>query len=170
MRIAIVSDTHGAVDERVLDAVRGCDAALHAGDVGGARVLDALAQATGTLLAVRGNNDVARKWPGADTAALEALPEEAHLPAPGGTIAVTHGHRALPARDRHRKLRERFPGARLVVYGHSHRLCIDRDAEPWVANPGAAGRARTFGGPSLLVLEAGPRGWTLMPRRFETRP
>ena len=53
-----------------------------------------------------------------------------------------------------------------MVYGHSHRLCIDRSAQPWVANPGAAGRARTFGGPSLLLLVAQRGTWSLREQRY----
>ncbi len=166
VRVAIVSDTHGALDERVLAAVGECDVAVHAGDVGGTPVLEALAQAVATVVAVRGNNDVPAKWSGGKLAALQALPESTELPLPGGSVAITHGHRALPASERHRRLRQLFAHARLVIYGHSHRLCIDRDLTPWVANPGAAGRARTFGGPSMLVLHAAPGHWTLTPRRF----
>jgi len=149
----------------VLAALDGCELVVHAGDIGAQAVLDALAGAGRRVLAVRGNNDVADKWSGA-AAALAALAQEAAVELPGGTLAVVHGDRALPARERHRKLRERFAHARLVVYGHSHRPCIDRAQRPWVANPGAAGRARTFGGPGLLLLEATPRRWHLIARRF----
>jgi predicted phosphodiesterase len=63
-------------------------------------------------------------------------------------------------------LRQRHPDARLIVYGHSHRLCCDLDAQPWVVNPGAAGRARTFGGASCLVLRIQDNGWHIEAYRF----
>ncbi|MFM1890995.1 MAG: hypothetical protein RLZ44_72, partial [Pseudomonadota bacterium] len=40
------------------------------------------------------------------------------------------------------------------------------DAIPWVLNPGAAGRSRTFGGPSCLLLHAGARVWRVETHRF----
>jgi len=167
VRVGIIGDTHGALDARVLSALAGCDTVVHAGDVGGDEVLAALSRTGASVVAVRGNNDVAGKWLRCgDRNGPDALPESAALELPGGTLAVVHGHRVLPASDRHRKLREQFPRARLVVYGHSHRLCIDRGAVPWLVNPGAAGRARTFGGPSLVVLDAAGERWRLAERRF----
>lgn len=145
MRVLLIADTHGVLDERILERARGCDAVAHAGDIGSAEVLARLRDACAQIVAVRGNNDVAGKWLRRDHALLDALPETAVLELPGGTLAVVHGDAFSPG-VRHRRLRERFADARAVVYGHSHRLCIDEDAMPWVLNPGAAGRARTYGG------------------------
>ena len=167
MRIGIVADTHGVLDDRVLAAVAGCDLVLHAGDVGHPEVLEGLRGVSERVVAVRGNNDVPGKWPSSSTADPHSLPESAWEEAPGGRIVVVHGDRVLPAAKRHERLRDRFPEARLVVYGHSHRLSVDRTARPWVANPGAAGRARTYGGPSLILLQARADRWQLTPRRFE---
>jgi len=158
MRIGIVSDTHGVLAPRVLEGLTGCDVIVHAGDVGAAAVLRALRTAAPEVLAVRGNNDVPRKWEGS-RGELEALPNEVVFEAPGGTVVVVHGHRVLPARDRHARLRALHPAARAIVYGHSHRRVLDLEETPWVINPGAAGRARTFGGPSACILTAGPRRW-----------
>jgi hypothetical protein len=49
-------------------------------------------------------------------------------------------------------------------------LICDRSAVPWVLNPGAAGRARTFGGPSCLVLTASSMSWRLKIFRFNGNP
>lgn len=165
-RVALLADTHGYLDPRVAEVVRGCDLAVHAGDVGGLEVLRALRPRARRVVAVRGNNDNARRWAAAERAALEALPEEARLDLPGGTLVVVHGDRVVPAAQRHDRLRRRYAHARAVVYGHSHRLVCDCDATPWVLNPGAAGRARTFGGPSCLVLEARRDGWRVRVLRF----
>ncbi|WP_257388244.1 metallophosphoesterase family protein, partial [Tahibacter caeni] len=83
---------------------------------------------------------------------------------PGGRLVVVHGDR-WPARGRHAALRRAYPAARAVVYGHSHRLVVDTDALPWVLNPGAAGRARTNGGPSCLLLHATAQAWRVLPQR-----
>jgi len=53
-----------------------------------------------------------------------------------------------------------------VLYGHSHRLLQDLAPAPWLLNPGAAGPARTHGGPSCLVLEAGGGDWQITAHRF----
>lgn len=165
VRVAIVSDTHGVLDPRVAEVVADCDLAVHGGDIGNAAVLAALAPRTGRITAVLGNNDVPHKWPASDQHLLGQLPLEATEHLPGGRLVVVHGHRT-PAKERHAKLRRRYPDARVIVYGHSHRLVADQDAEPWVLNPGAAGRERTFGGPSCMVLSAGHGGWSLAVHRF----
>ena len=164
--IAILSDTHGVLDTRVAELVRRCDWAVHAGDIGNATVLQQLQPRKGRVVAIAGNNDVADKWPQEDGGILAGLPQYAELELPGGRLALDHGDRALPVKDRHRILRRRYPGVRAVVYGHSHRLCIDHDAEPWVLNPGAAGRARTYGGPSCLLLRAACGDWKVESRRY----
>jgi putative phosphoesterase len=165
LRVAIVSDTHGVLDPRIAAIVAGCDIAVHGGDIGNAAVLAALKPRSGRVAAVLGNNDVPHKWPASDQHLLDALPSEVVEDLPGGRLVVVHGHRT-PARDRHSKLRRRYGDARAVVYGHSHRLAADRDAAPWVLNPGAAGRERTFGGPSCMVLCAGNDHWSLAVHRF----
>ena len=169
LTIAIVSDTHGQLDERIAALVRDCDYAVHAGDILGAGVLAAL-QPRRSVVAVRGNNDVPHKWPSTDAALLHTLPLEAELALPGGTLAVTHGDRQFERPDRHARLRAHFQTARIIVYGHSHFLTVDQTATPWVVNPGAAGRIRTHGGPSCLILTASHTSWHVETRRFELQP
>ncbi|MDX1434801.1 MAG: metallophosphoesterase family protein [Gammaproteobacteria bacterium] len=169
-RVAILSDTHGILDPRVAELVARSDVAVHAGDIGGRGVLDALAEALaprrGALVAVRGNNDVPEKWPREDHPVLESLPWEASLSLPGGELVVVHGHGyGYPGRE-HARMRRDYAHARVIVYGHSHLQCADREALPWVLNPGAAGRVRTHGGPSCWLLYASPRRWRLERRRF----
>jgi putative phosphoesterase len=167
-RVAILSDTHGVLDPRIADIVSGCDLAVHGGDIGNAAVLAALQPRSGRVIAVLGNNDSPAKWPDGEARLLDQLPAEVVEELPGGQLVVVHGHR-MPAKDRHARLRRCFPEAGAVVYGHSHRLVTDCDALPWVLNPGAAGRARTFGGPSCIVLDATPEHWSLRVYRFEMR-
>ena len=160
MRVLLVADTHGALDAYVAAQARACDVVVHAGDVGAAAVLEALRDACARVVAVRGNNDVAAKWPPADRALVQTLPERVEIGLPGGRLVVVHGDR-FAAAQRHRRLRAAFPAARAIVYGHSHRLCIDDAERPWVLNPGAAGRARTFGGASGLLLTATAAAWRI---------
>ncbi|HJO36369.1 MAG TPA: metallophosphoesterase family protein [Gammaproteobacteria bacterium] len=164
VRLGLIADTHGQLDARVAAALDGLDGIVHAGDVGSGAVIAAL-QAVAPLTVVRGNNDVPAKWPPADRAQLARLPACAELDLPGGRLVIVHGD-TFPAARRHGGLRARWPTARAIVYGHSHRLTLETETLPWIVNPGAAGRARTHGGPSWVLLEAGSGGWRLTPQRF----
>lgn len=166
IRIALLADTHGFVDPRVLEVAATCELVVHAGDVGDGAVLARMRRAGSAVRAVRGNNDTPEKWPRGQRRVLRRLPERIQLALPGGVLVVVHGDRVLPAAGRHVKLRRLYPHARAIVYGHTHRLVCDRDAVPWILNPGAAGRARTFGGPSCILLKIGGRGWRVQPQRF----
>lgn len=166
IRVALLADTHGYLDARIAAVVRGCDIAAHGGDIGSADVLAQLQPRQGRVYAVLGNNDLASKWPAGQQELLADIPWEAHVALPGGDLVLVHGHR-LTAVRRHPRLRARYPHARAVCYGHSHRLVEDRDEQPWLLNPGAAGRARTYGGPSCMVLIASEIHWEIEQHRFE---
>lgn len=168
LRLALISDTHGFVDPCIVERVGDCDAAVHAGDIGDHAVLKALRPRRRRVLAVRGNNDTPGKWPAADQGVLNQLPREMEIILPGGTLVIVHGDRMLPASARHDRLRQRYANARVVAYGHTHRMLVDRKALPWVVNPGAAGRVRTFGGPSCAILEVSARRWRVRLLRFAT--
>lgn len=165
MRVLLVSDTHGALDARIEALAREADLVVHAGDVGSAEVLARLQSVCARVIAVRGNNDVSSKWAPAGQAVLRTLNDHAEVGLPGGALVAVHGDH-FPASRRHARLRAAFPAARAIVYGHSHRLVVDQDDYPWVLNPGAAGRARTFGGPSGLILRASATSWVVAPVRF----
>lgn len=166
LRVAILSDTHGQLDPRIDALVGECDLAVHGGDIGNATVLARLQPRSGRVYAVLGNNDVPHKWPEYERGLLTSIPWEARVELPGGLLVLVHGHR-LAAANRHARLRQRHPEARVIVYGHSHRLVADRDQLPWVLNPGAAGRERTYGGPSCMVLNVSEQGWSLSIHRFD---
>ncbi len=170
MRVGIIADTHGFLDPRIAEYIADCDLAVHAGDVGGADVLCAM-QPREEVIAVRGNVDGPETWPDQEVHMLEHLPRHSVLDLPGGQLAVVHGDGYEPAARRHEQLRADFPQARGIACGHSHQLIIDDDAEPWVLNPGAAGRVRVHGGPSLLLLDCDEAGWSvesvqLPPRKY----
>jgi len=127
MLIGVISDTHGHVDRRLADAFAGADAIIHAGDVGGAHVLDALREFA-PLHAVYGNND--EKLGGL------GLPLRADFTLAGVRFHLVHQlPHATPS-----------PDTRVVVFGHSHRTLVEHrtsetDGVPVLyLNPGAAGR------------------------------
>lgn len=165
IRVGIVSDTHGHLDERIVEILAKCDIAVHAGDIMNGKVLDTMHAACNKLVAVRGNNDIPELWPDGQHRALLALDDEAMFSLPGGDVVVLHGHEhgAMPC---HASMRASYPDARLIIYGHSHKLVCDQEQQPWVINPGAAGHTRTHGGPSCLILNASESGWELTEQRF----
>ena len=69
-RIGLISDTHGLLRPEAMEFLRGSDFIVHAGDIGHASILEALA-AIAPVSAVRGNND--------NGAWAEAVPETAVL-------------------------------------------------------------------------------------------
>lgn len=166
VRVAILSDTHGHVCPNVLDVVATCDIAVHAGDIGSAGVLQRLREVTGAVYAVRGNNDVPGLWAGDELGVLGTVPRATELELPGGLLAVEHGHAHGPMSPDLGRLRAAHRGARAIVYGHTHRMLVDRTSLPWVLNPGAAGRIRNRGGPSCLVLSAREDSWQVEEFKF----
>ena len=168
-RILIMADTHGFLDPRIATWAGRCDTVVHAGDIGGSGIIAELRRSAPRVIAIRGNNDTPENWRDGGASALEALGWEACVSLLGGCLAVVHGHQA-PAARRHRWLRRRFPESRAIVYGHSHRMIVDRQATPWILNPGASGRSRTFGGPSCLWLQATPGTWQVRVIRYPPLP
>jgi uncharacterized protein len=72
--VGVISDTHGLMRPAAIEALRGSDLIIHAGDVGTPEVLDALRVVAPTF-AVRGNVDTAA-WaarPAAPPAPLPAV-------------------------------------------------------------------------------------------------
>jgi hypothetical protein len=138
MLVGIISDTHGYMDPRVPAAFAGVDAIVHAGDVGGAHILEAL-RALAPLHAVYGNND--------ERAGGYGLPLHDDFDLGGVRFHLVH---QLPhARPE--------AASQVVVYGHSHRPLVERRDGRLYVNPGAAGRAgfHRLQTVALLAIDAG---------------
>ncbi|MBS1872073.1 MAG: metallophosphoesterase family protein [Acidobacteria bacterium] len=124
MRIGLISDTHGSLDEVVVDHLKECDEIWHAGDVGSAEVLKQLS-AIKPLRAVFGNID------GPEVTAT--LPRALAWESEGVGIYMTH-----IAEEAKAELKERRPD--VFVCGHSHILRVARQTGGWLyMNPGACG-------------------------------
>ena len=159
--VAIISDTHAHLDDRIADLIRNCDYAIHAGDICGESVLSEMHPRSGKVVAVAGNNDY-------HCHEAKDLPHTMSLDMPGGKIKIEHGHMHGHHSPSHSSLRKHHPDARVVVYGHTHKMVVDKSLTPWVVNPGAAGQTRTHGGPSCLVLLCdADQEWTVSEYRFE---
>jgi putative phosphoesterase len=110
--LGLISDTH--------------DLILHAGDVGGPEVLEAL-RGIAPVAAVRGNNDRGA-W-------ARTLPASRTLYVGSVRVHLRHDLKGVDID------RERSP-IRLVVSGHSHRASVHEENGVTFVNPGSAGPRR----------------------------
>jgi putative phosphoesterase len=124
--LGVISDTHGLLRPEAVDALRGCDRILHAGDVGDARILEELVRIV-PVTAIRGNIDT-EPWARtlAETEVVEA-----------GDISIYMLH-DLGRLD----LKPEVAGFRAVIYGHSHQPKIEEKNGVLYFNPGSAGPRR----------------------------
>ncbi|HVO34022.1 MAG TPA: metallophosphoesterase family protein [Gemmatimonadales bacterium] len=146
MRLGLIADTHGKVRAQVHEVFRKVDLILHAGDVGGADVLEEL-ELLAPVTAVYGNVDA--------PIMKRRLPQVARLEVDDLRFVVTHGDQ-LASREP-AALKAAFPDADVIVFGHTHRALI-RNLPDFsvVINPGAAGPVRFDCKPSVAILETEP--------------
>lgn len=138
--VGLISDTHGLIRPEVAGAFDGVTLILHAGDVGGASVLRALARIAPTD-AVCGNVDDPHD---------PMLTRQRSVSIGGVTIHVSHGHEL--GRPTAERVLARY-GGDVVVFGHTHRSVVLRDGSGRLAvNPGAAGPRRFDIQPSVARL------------------
>ncbi len=124
--IGVISDTHGLVRPQAVDALRGSDLIVHAGDVGHPAVLEAL-RALAPVVAVRGNNDRGA-W-------AESLAATEVVDVAGVLLYVLHDLAELDVDPE-------AAGFHAVIAGHSHRPKLERRGGLLYLNPGSAGPRR----------------------------
>lgn len=167
LKIGVLSDTHSYVDPNIMQQLYACDAILHAGDIGSIKVIQQLEQISPTVISVRGNNDIECNWSKDEHNELENIPEIAKIKLPGGNITMVHGDKYFSVQVRHEKMRQDFANSKAIVYGHSHEMLCDKTEDPWMLNPGAAGKTRTKGGASCLIITASINTWQVETFRAE---
>lgn len=141
MILGVISDTHGLLRPEAVEALRGSDRILHAGDIGDVAILDALAKVA-LVTAIRGNVD-ATPW-------ARSLPKSEVIEAGDISIYMLHDLGQLD-------LKPAAAGFRVVIYGHSHQPKIEENNGVLFFNPGSAG-PRRFSLPvsvGRLVIESG---------------
>jgi putative phosphoesterase len=124
--VGVISDTHGLLRPEALDALRGCDVIVHAGDIGEAEILRRLHEIAPTQ-AVRGNNDRGA-W-------AQSIPLTQVIDLGGPRLYMLHDLSGLdidPAAE----------GFAAVVSGHSHKPHAERREGVLYLNPGSAGPRR----------------------------
>lgn len=126
MIIGVISDTHGRITKQALEALKGSELIIHAGDVGGPEILETLEEIA-PVYAVRGNTDMDR-W-------AQALPMTQVVEAGGMSFYVLHNIATL-------NIDPKAAGFDAVIYGHSHIPKEDRRGGILYFNPGSAGPKR----------------------------
>ena len=133
MKIGLISDTHGFLDEAVFNHFSDCDEVWHAGDFGNMQLVEDL-RAFKPLRGVYGNiddRDIRNEYP----ELLEWKCEEV-------SVMMLHIGGYPPRYNTQAKklIRENKP--QLFISGHSHilRVMYDPAVECLYMNPGAAGR------------------------------
>ncbi len=124
--IGVISDTHGLIRPEAIEALRGSEHIIHAGDMGDPSILERLAELAPTT-AVRGNVD------GGDWA--QKVPLTNVLEIRGFTIYVLHNLEELD-------LNPEAAGFSAVIYGHSHIPRQELKNGVLYFNPGSAGPRR----------------------------
>lgn len=148
MKIGVISDTHiptlgASLPVGVEKAFEGVELILHAGDITGQAVLDALS-AIAPVEAVAGNMD--------DPDVL-GLPYKKVLKLGRFRVGLIHGKFRI---DVQRKLvRSEFDDVDLIVYGHSHAPFWGRVGDTLFLNPGSPTDNRHAPYHSVAVLEVG---------------
>jgi len=128
-----------------LQALRGSDLIIHAGDVGDPSILEALANIA-PVVAVRGNVDTA-DW-------AESLPETAVAEAAGVNIYVLHDVKTLD-------LDPKASEFHIVVSGHSHKPSRSERNGVLYINPGSAGPRRFSLPITIAYLDFAATPWTV---------
>ncbi len=158
LTLGLLSDTHvphrlKRLPQAVLEALKGVDLILHAGDVDDPAALTPL-RAVAPVYAVRGNLHLQDLSDGG-----ASLPPVIELDLMGCRVLVTHGHRpgllgfigkgfALFARGiglthngkfnhtiAHR-LSQRYPHADVIIFGHTHQAYVRQIGRQLIINPG----------------------------------
>jgi putative phosphoesterase len=146
MRLGLIADTHGILRPSVHEVFKGVDRILHAGDVGSQEILDELALLA-PVTAVYGNVD--------HGALRRRLPQVATMEVDGFQLVLTHGDQFGSPKPE--GLKEAFPKADVIVFGHTHHSLIHSLPDfTVVVNPGAAGAARFDLGRSVALMETEP--------------
>ncbi len=124
--IGLISDTHGLIRPEALEALKGAELIIHAGDIGKPEVIDALKKVA-PLVAIKGNNDTGI-W-------AKRLPDTTSVKTDDAKLFIIHNVKELNCDPLVR-------GYQVVISGHSHKPSVlTRDGVLFV-NPGSAGPRR----------------------------
>lgn len=142
--LGVISDTHGLLRAEAVDALRGCERILHAGDVGDPQILDQL-RALAPIFAVRGNIDRG-EWAG-------RLPLRETIEIEGSLIYLLHNLQDID-------IDPKFAEVSAVISGHTHQPHSYYKDDVLYLNPGSAGPKRFELPITVARLDVRKRPWT----------
>jgi uncharacterized protein len=147
--IGVISDTHGLLDEKVLELFRGVRSIIHAGDIGQEDLIWQL-EKIAPVVAVRGNND----------SDMICFPNERMALIEGRTFYVRHIFATIEKMTlpQQRIIEQRMPDA--VIFGHSHKAYYETWRGTLLFNPGSAGPKRFSLPRTVGILELTTDGIT----------
>lgn len=150
MRILIVSDTHRKNENyfALLKKIKKLDMVIHCGDVEGSEY--ALSESADCpVIMVSGNNDF-----------FSQLPREQEFNIGDYKVWVTHGHNYLVSMGTERiKQEAKARGVQIVMFGHTHRPCLEQEDELIAVNPGSLSYPRQEGHkPTYALMEIDKHG------------
>jgi uncharacterized protein len=165
VKIAVLSDTHGWIDDRVIEYLKNADEIWHAGDIGSLEIIDELERLPGKLRIVFGNID--------NQKIRIIAPDHLAFTVDGVKILITHIAGSPPKYNKEVRqlLHEHRPD--VLVCGHSHILKVmhDKRSDLLFINPGSCShhgfhKMRTLiqfqiidGKPQkMIAIELGKRG------------
>ena len=140
--IGVISDTHGKLDEKVLDLFADVSHIIHAGDIGDEELIWQL-EKIAPVIAVRGNIDSDMMvWPNERRAVIDKR-----------TFFVRHQFATAEklSAAQARLIEKHMPD--VVVFGHSHQAYSDYWRGTLLFNPGSAGPKRFSLPRSIGLLE-----------------
>lgn len=126
MNVGVISDTHGLLRDEALNALRGVQHIIHAGDIGTAEILGKLASIA-PVTAIRGNVDT-EAW-------------AKHLPT-NNVVELASVHFYVVHDVKQLDLNPEAAGFGAVISGHSHTPNIEWRGSVLFFNPGSAGPRR----------------------------
>lgn len=146
MKIGIISDTHGYIDNKILKHLKQCDEVWHAGDIGSLEVSDSIKEIS-KLRAVYGN---------IDNAIIRAeFNEFEYFKVEDTTILITHiGGKPGYYYPKVRSAIEKF-NPQIFVCGHSHilKIMFDKKYNHLYLNPGACGNSGQHKVKTIITFE-----------------
>jgi putative phosphoesterase len=145
---AVIGDTHlprgrRRLPEECVERIAAADLVLHTGDFSTVAAYEEIAAIGPKLVAVHGNVD--------EPALRQRLPERAELELEGARLAVVHD--AGPRRGRLARLRQAFPDADAVIFGHSHLPLHESEAGFQIFNPGSPTERRRAPARTMGIAE-----------------
>lgn len=140
--IGVISDTHGLLRPEAIEALRGCNLIVHAGDIGSVDVIDRLSEIA-SVVAIRGNVD---KEPWAKKFPLDRV------------VNVCDKYLYMLHNLDEIGLDPAAAGFDMVISGHSHKPAIRNKDGVLYVNPGSAGPRRFKLPVAVATLHITPKG------------